>query len=154
MVHLTLSNWNALYKELLRWQSLLEKSTLTKHIPYSRGTGTLYVGKQERMQGRTRREGSQHQARGGRCRKPSKSKSSDEEQEESSDADQRCSVKQSPWGSSKCCWMSRWREFLSCGRFDFESMHYLSISIIPYICVCDFSFWDFSTRTNHPPSPI
>lgn len=97
MVHLTLSNWNALYKELLRWQTLLEKSTLTKHIPYSRGTGLLYADEQERMQRQTRREGcSQHKARGGRHRRPAKSEPNDKEQEESSDTDQHYRVEQSP----------------------------------------------------------
>ena len=36
------SNWNAISKELFRWQNLIENSTLTKRIPYSRGTGLLY----------------------------------------------------------------------------------------------------------------
>lgn len=43
------SNWNAIYNELLRWQNLLEKSSLIKHIPYSRGTGLMYDDEQERM---------------------------------------------------------------------------------------------------------
>lgn len=44
------SNWNVIYKELLRWQSLLEKSSLINYIPYSRGTSLLYDDEQERMQ--------------------------------------------------------------------------------------------------------
>lgn len=36
------TNWNAIYNELLRWQTLLETTTLIKHIPYSYGTNTLY----------------------------------------------------------------------------------------------------------------
>ena len=35
MVHLVQSNWNIIYNELLRWETLLEKSSLIKHIPYA-----------------------------------------------------------------------------------------------------------------------
>lgn len=153
-MHLTLSNWNALYKELLRWQTLLEKSTLTKHIPYSRGTGLLYADEQERMQGQTRREGcSQHQAKGGRHRKPSRSKSSDEEQEESSDTDQHCSAERSPWGSSKCCWATQWRELLSCGSSTFD--RYTTFLSLEYHISTPvfFIFLGFLAKTNIP-TPI
>ena len=83
MVHLVQTNWNLIYKELLRWQTLLEESTLTKHIPYSRGTSLLYANGQERMREKTNtRDCSHHQAKGERHEKPYKSKSSSKEEEE------------------------------------------------------------------------
>ena len=83
MVPLPLSSWNVIYKELLRWQSLLEESTLTRHIPYSRGTGLFYSGRQERMREKTNtRDCSHYQAKGERHEKPLGLKSSSEEEEE------------------------------------------------------------------------
>ncbi len=40
------ANWNDIYNELLRWQTLLEATTLIKHIPYSYGTSMLYDDEQ------------------------------------------------------------------------------------------------------------
>lgn len=38
LVRLITSSWNLIYSELLRWETLLEKSSLIKHIPYALGT--------------------------------------------------------------------------------------------------------------------
>lgn len=38
MVVLVTSYWNQLCNEINRWISLLEKSSLTNHIPYGLGT--------------------------------------------------------------------------------------------------------------------
>lgn len=70
VVHLVAANWNLIYKELLRWQTLLEESPLTNYLPYSRGTGLLYTSGQERMRKPNTRDCSHHQAKGERREKP------------------------------------------------------------------------------------